>query len=51
MKQEQFLEILERDEAERRWLAELDLSTAGIERVALGDALGRVLAADVRASA
>lgn len=45
--QEQFLQVLDRDEAERRFRAALDLTPRGTERVALGDALGRVLAADV----
>src|SRR6187397_1698778 len=47
--QEQFLQVLDRDEAERRFRAALDLSPRGIEPVALEAALGRVLAADVRA--
>jgi putative molybdopterin biosynthesis protein len=49
VKQDQFLEVLDRDEAERRWLAALDLGPLGAESVALGEALGRVLAGDVRA--
>ncbi len=49
MKQEQFLEILDRDEAERRWHASLELTTAGTESIAVDAALGRVLAEDVRA--
>jgi putative molybdopterin biosynthesis protein len=49
MKQEQFLQIAERDEAERRWHAALDLSTPSSEQVPLEQALGRVLAVDVRA--
>jgi putative molybdopterin biosynthesis protein len=49
VKQEQFLEILDRDEAERRWHAALDLTPLGSERAPLADALGRVLAGDVRA--
>ena len=46
--QEQFLQVLDRDEAERRFRAALDLSPRGVEPVALEAALGRVLAADVR---
>ena len=46
--QEQFLQVLDRDEAERRFHAALDLSPRGIERVSLDVALGRVLAGDVR---
>ena len=45
--QEQFLQVLDRDEAERRFRAALDLTPRGVERVALEAALGRVLAADV----
>jgi putative molybdopterin biosynthesis protein len=45
--QEQFLQVLDRDEAERRFRAALDLSPRGVERVALEAALGRVLATDV----
>ena len=50
MRQEQFLEVLDRDEAERRWHRALELGPTGSERVALEDALGRVLARDVSAS-
>ncbi len=49
MKQDQFLEVIDRDEAERRWRVAIDTAPLGSERVALGDALGRVLAEDVRA--
>jgi molybdopterin molybdotransferase/putative molybdopterin biosynthesis protein len=49
MKQKQFLEVLDRDEAERRWRAVIDDAPLKSERVALGDALGRVLAENVRA--
>jgi putative molybdopterin biosynthesis protein len=45
--QEQFLHVLDRDEAERRFRAALDLTPRGVERVPLDEALGRVLAADV----
>ena len=45
--QEQFLQVLDRDEAERRFRAALDLTPLGIEHVPLDTALGRVLAADV----
>jgi len=34
--QEQFLQVLDRDEAERRFRAALDLSPRGAERVPLG---------------
>jgi putative molybdopterin biosynthesis protein len=49
MKQSQFLEVLDRDEAERRWRAVVGSAPLGVEEVALADALGRVLAGDVRA--
>ena len=42
--QEQFLQVLDRDEAERRFRAALDLTPRGIERVTLDHALARVLA-------
>ena len=45
--QEQFLQVLDRDEAERRFQAAVDLAPRGIEQITLGEALGRVLAADV----
>src|SRR5688572_4778226 len=45
--QEQFLQVLDRDEAERRFRAALDLTPRGVEHIALDAALGRVLAADV----
>ena len=46
--QEQFLQVLDRDEAERRFRAALFLTPRGIERIPLDAALGRVLAVDVR---
>ena len=49
MKQEQFLTILDRDEAELRWREVIDAAAREPEEVALGQALGRVLARDVRA--
>jgi putative molybdopterin biosynthesis protein len=45
--QEQFLQVLDRDEAERRFRQALDLRPRGAEVVPLDAALGRVLAADV----
>ena len=45
--QEQFLHVLDRDEAERRFRAAIDLTPRGIETIPLDAALGRVLAADV----
>jgi putative molybdopterin biosynthesis protein len=48
MKQEQFLSVLDRDEAEARFRAALgDLGPVGTEAVPLDAALGRVLGADV----
>ena len=47
--QEQFLDVLDRDEAERRFRAAFDASPRGIDRVALDEALGRDLAIDVLA--
>ena len=49
MRQSQFLEVLDRDDAERRWREVVSAEPLGVEEVALADALGRVLAADVRA--
>ncbi len=45
--QDQFLHVLDRDEAERRFRAALDLTPRDIERVPLDSALGRVLSAHV----
>lgn len=45
--QEQFLTVLDRDEAERRFRAVVDLAPRGTERVSIDAALGRVLAEDV----
>lgn len=47
--QDQFLEVIDRDEAERRFQAVLELRPLGEETVPLADALGRVLARDVTA--
>jgi putative molybdopterin biosynthesis protein len=47
LEQEQFLHVLDRDEAERRFRAAIDLAPRGTERVTLDTALGRDLAADV----
>ena len=49
MRQEQFLEVLDRDEAETRWRSAFALRSPGTEVVPLEAALGRVLAVDVRA--
>jgi len=48
MKQTQFLDVIDRDEAERRWREVIALSPIGSERVALERALGRVIAEDIR---
>jgi putative molybdopterin biosynthesis protein len=47
LRQEQFLTVLPRDEAVRRWLAALDPRPLGPEVVALSEALGRVVAEDL----
>ena len=47
MSQEQFLEVIDRDEAERRFHGAIALGPLGPEEVSLDDALGRVLAEDV----
>src|SRR5438128_10616081 len=47
MEQQQFLQVLDRDEAERRFRAVLDLRPLDAEQVPLHEALGRVLAGDV----
>jgi putative molybdopterin biosynthesis protein len=48
--QEQFLQVLDRDEAERRFRAALNLTPRGSDTVPLEAALGRVLAVDVIAA-
>src|SRR6186713_2509005 len=45
--QEQFLQVVDRDEAERRFRDAIDVHPRGIETIALENALGRVLATDV----
>jgi putative molybdopterin biosynthesis protein len=45
--QEQFLDVLDRDEAERRFRGVVNAAPRGVETVPIGEALGRVLAADV----
>ena len=45
--QEQFLDVIDRDEAEARFRSALVLKPLGAERIALTEALGRVLASDV----
>ena len=45
--QEQFLQVVDRDEAERRFRAAIDMSPASTEQVTLDAAFGRVLAIDV----
>ena len=47
MKQEQFLEVIERDEAERRWASVIDAVPLDAEMIPLAEALGRILAEDV----
>lgn len=48
MKQTQFLDVIDRDEAEARWMRVIDSVPVGVETIALEIALGRVLAEDVR---
>jgi len=47
--QEQFLDVIDRDEAERRFRSALNLQPLGIERIFVRESLGRVLAASVLA--
>ncbi|HWG47111.1 MAG TPA: molybdopterin biosynthesis protein [Gemmataceae bacterium] len=47
LRQQQFLDVIDRDEAERRFRAALDLRPLEAEIVPLSEALGRVLAAEV----
>jgi putative molybdopterin biosynthesis protein len=47
MQQDQFLDVIDRDEAERRFHAALDLRPLPAEDIPLADALHRVLARDV----
>ncbi|GBD34991.1 Molybdopterin molybdenumtransferase [bacterium HR36] len=47
--QEQFLDVVDREEAERRFRAALDERPRGEEMVALAEALGRVLSRDIEA--
>jgi putative molybdopterin biosynthesis protein len=47
MKQDQFLDVIDRDEAERRFQEALQLEPLGDERVSLDHALGRTLSEDV----
>src|SRR5439155_13199370 len=49
MQQEQFLEVIDRDEAERRFRAVLNLQPLEAEEIPLAEALNRVLAGDVPA--
>ena len=49
LEQGQFLTVLPRDEALRRFEAALDPRPLGMERVGLAEALGRVLAEEVAA--
>lgn len=46
--QQQFLNVIDRDEAERRFHAAIDLRPTREERVPLSVALGRILADDIR---
>lgn len=46
-RQKQFLNVVDRDEAQRRFESAIELTTLGIECVALANALTRILADDV----
>src|SRR5437868_2130930 len=46
--QSQFLDVIDRDEAERRFHAALNLRPLANEMVPIAEALGRVLAEDIR---
>jgi putative molybdopterin biosynthesis protein len=48
--QDQFLDVIDRDEAERRFRGALRLQPVGSERIRVTEALGRVLADDVIAT-
>jgi putative molybdopterin biosynthesis protein len=48
--QDQFLDVIDRDEAERRFLAAIDVRPRQVDEVPLEAALGRVLAEDVVAT-
>lgn len=50
MKQEQFLNVLDRDEAEARFRAAISLTPLGAKTAPLSEALGRVLAEDIVAT-
>jgi len=50
VRQEQFLKVVARDEAERRFRAAVDFSPLPAEEVPLGAALGRAVAAEVQAA-
>jgi len=47
MKQTQFLDVIDRDEAQRRWHEVIERAPIGVESVPLEEALGRVLASDI----
>ncbi len=47
--QDQFLDVIDRDEAQRRFHSALNLAPLPAQRVPIAAALGRVLAEDVRA--
>ena len=49
-KQQQFLDVVDRDEAERRFQAAISLQPLGKESVALDECRGRILAEDIIAT-
>ena len=50
MQQNQFLDVIDRDEAERRFNAAIQIGPLDEETVSIKDSLGRVLARDVVAN-
>ena len=49
-KQQQFLDVVDRDEAERRFQAAISLQPLGTESIALDECRGRILAEDIIAT-
>ncbi|HVJ69100.1 MAG TPA: hypothetical protein VM510_14025, partial [Caulifigura sp.] len=47
--QEQFLDVIDRDEAETRFRRALNPRPLGVEQIALGETLGRILAENILA--
>ena len=47
VQQEQFLDVIDRDEAEQRFHSALQLEALSIESIPLSDGWGRILAEDI----